>query len=112
MKIEIPERGDILVCDFSPTLGHEQKGIRPALVLSSSEFNSKSNLVLICPITSTERGYFFEVKINTEKTKGVILAQQIKTIDFKIRHIKIVDKVDIITLKEVIDKVCILIGQQ
>lgn len=97
-----------MVCDFSPTIGHEQNGIRPGLVISGTDFNNKSKLILICPITSTERGYFFEVKINTVKTKGVILSHQVKTIDFHARSGKVVDKVDKKVLKEVIEKVKVL----
>jgi mRNA interferase MazF len=109
MKIKLPERGDILICDLSPTLGHEQKGNRPVLVLSASEFNIKSGLALICPITNTERGYFFEVKFKTEKTKGIILTHQIKTIDFKARRVKIVDKIGPEKCREVIGKIKILL---
>ncbi len=109
MNINPPKRGDIFVCDFSPTMGHEQSGIRPAIVLSDSDFNAKTDLILACPITTSERGYFFEVKVKTEKTKGVILTHHIRTIDFVARHGKVVDKVDKKTLKEVIEKIKVLI---
>ena len=109
MKIKVPEKGYILICDFLPTIGHEQNGVRPALVVSSSDFNSKSGLALICPITSTERGYFWEVKLNNSKTKGVVLTHQSRTIDYTARKIKIVDKVDASVIKEVTDKINVLI---
>jgi len=109
MKIRIPEKGDILVCNLSPTLGHEQKGNRPMLVVSDSEFNIKSGLVLVCPITNTERGYFFEVKFKTEKTRGIILAHQIKAIDYKARNAKIVDKVSHHVCQEAIEKIKIIL---
>jgi len=109
MKIKIPERGDILICNLSPTLGHEQNGNRPVLVISSSEFNIKTGLILICPITNTKRDYFFEVSVQTNKTSGVILTHQVKTIDFRARKIRIVDKADKAVLKEVTEKINVLI---
>ncbi len=110
MGVKIPERGDIIVYDFSPTKGHEQSGNRPALVLSNYNYNSKmGGLILICPITNRERGYFFEVKLDIKKTKGVILSHQVTTIDYSARKIKIVDKVDVSVIKEVTDKIKVLI---
>jgi mRNA interferase MazF len=109
IKKNIPTRGDIILCNFSPTSGHEQSGIRPALVLSNFDLNTLTNMITVCPITNTVRGNFFEVSINNEKTKGVILIYHIRSIDFIARKIKIVDKIDGDILKEVIDKVKILI---
>ena len=111
MELKIPNRGDIIVCDFSPTIGHEQSGIRPALVLSEYSFNSKmGGLALVCPITNTLRGYYFEVKIDTKKTKGAILSHQITTSDYIARKARIVDKVEPHIIKEVIDKINVLIA--
>ena len=98
-----------MVCNFSPTAGHEQNGLRPALVLSGLEYNTKSGLVIICPITSTVRDNYFEVKLNCKKTKGVVLSHQIKTIDYVARNAKVVDKVNVDILREVVDKVMIII---
>ncbi len=106
---KIPERGDIILCNFDPTSGHEQSGLRPAIVLSASSLNDLTNLVTVCPIISKTRNNFFEVKINNHKTKGFIMIYQITTIDYTARKIKIVDKIDGDILKEVIDKVKILI---
>ena len=80
-------------------------------VLSGYEFNEKSGLLIVCPITSTARGHFFEVLLRTKKTKGVILAYQIRTIDFAARKGKIVDRADKHILKEVIEKINILIDR-
>ena len=111
MEIKTPERGDIIVCNFSPTMGHEQSGNRPALVLSDYSYNSKmGGLALVCPITNTLRGYYFEVMIDTKKTKGAILSHQITTIDYIARKVKIVDKVNVETLREVVDKINVLIA--
>lgn len=105
---KIPDRGDIIICDFNPKAGHEQAGLRPAVVVSPSELNSLTNLVTVCPITSTVRNNFFEVKINNKKTKGVILTYQIKTIDYIARKVIIVDKIEKNLLEEVIGKIRVL----
>jgi mRNA interferase MazF len=107
---KIPERGDIILCNFNPTVGHEQSGLRPALVLSASDLNSLTNLATVCPITSKSRGNLFDVKLDSKNTKGIIMVYQITTIDFVTRKIKIVDKVNIETLREVIEKINVLIA--
>ncbi|MGB8815974.1 MAG: type II toxin-antitoxin system PemK/MazF family toxin [Minisyncoccia bacterium] len=106
---KIPDRGDIILCNFSPTSGHEQAGLRPAVILSASDLNSLTNMATVCPITSKVRGNFFEVPINNKKTKGVIMVYQITSIDFRSRKVKIVDKIDSNLLSEVIDKVKVLL---
>ncbi|MFA6077018.1 MAG: type II toxin-antitoxin system PemK/MazF family toxin [Candidatus Paceibacterota bacterium] len=82
---KIPERGDIVWIDFSPTKGHEQSGLRPAVVISSLQYNSFSNLVLVCPMTSKRKNYFFEVPIDGPKGKSFVLADQIRSFDVKER---------------------------
>ena len=81
----VPERGDIVWLDFNPVRGHEQGGRRPAFVISSLRYNAKSGLALVCPITSQIKGYPFEVEFNTKLVHGVILADQIRGIDWKER---------------------------
>jgi mRNA interferase MazF len=107
---KIPEQGDIILCNFNPTSGHEQSGLRPAVVLSDRSLNDLTSLATVCPITSKTRGNNFEVRINNQKTKGFIMTYQITTIDFTARKIKIVDKVNVETLREVVDKINILIA--
>ena|SRR3989344_5160990 len=84
----IPDRGDIVWLDFSPQRGHEQAGLRPALVLSPKDYNQKSELMLACPITTRPKGYPFEVKIKTGKIDGVVLADQVKSLDWQSRKPK------------------------
>ncbi len=79
-------RGDIVWLDFSPTHGHEQKGKRPALVLSPEKYNVRSKLMLVCPITSQQKGHPFEVPIQA-KVSGVVLADQIRSIDWTARKV-------------------------
>lgn len=80
-NLQILERGDVVWIDFSPTRGHEQSGLRPAVVVSSAEYNSFSNLVLVCPITSKQKNYVFETPINIEGSKSFVLCDQVRTFD-------------------------------
>lgn len=82
----IPKRGHIVWIDFDPQSGHEQAGRRPALVISPAPYNEKIGLSLMCPITSQVKGYPFEVAIPKGlAVSGVILADQIKSLDWKSR---------------------------
>jgi len=81
-----PERGDIVWITMNPTLGHEQTGIRSALVLSPASYNSKVGLAILCPITSQVKGYPFEVPIPEGLlVDGVILSDQAKSLDWRSR---------------------------
>ena len=83
----VPEAGDIIWLTFDPQAGREQAGRRPALVLSPRSYNAKSGLALVYPITSQSKGYPFEVTVpSTHGVTGVILADHVKSIDWKARH--------------------------
>ena len=85
----VPARGDVVWINFTPQSGHEQAGHRPALVLSPLAYNVKTGLMLCCPITSREKGYPFEVKLGADAgVKGVVLSDQIKSLDWKARGTK------------------------
>ena len=87
----IPNRGDIVYLDFNPTKGHEQRGYRPALIISPAAYSEKSLLALFCPITSQQKGYPFEVLLPEDlQTQGVILVDQIRSLDWRMRKIKFV----------------------
>lgn len=75
------DRGDIIWLDFDPCAGHEQKGKRPALVVSPSAYFTKTGMALVCPISSSAKGYPFEVPINAKSISGVILVDHIKASD-------------------------------
>ena len=105
----IPKRGDIVWLEFSPQIGHEQSGFRPALIISSEIYNRKTGLCLAMPITSEIKGYPFEVNLKTKKIDGVILSDQIKSLDFKLRKIKFCDKIDDKTFEIVLDKLSLLL---
>lgn len=87
----IPERGDAVWIDFNPQAGHEQAGRRPAIVLSPSAYNGKVGLVIVCPITNQVKGYPFEVPIPPGLSiKGVILADQVKSLDWQSRNAQLI----------------------
>jgi mRNA interferase MazF len=110
-KKYIPDRGDIVWLNFDPQTGHEQKGKRPAIVVSSKEYNEKVNLGLFCPITSKEKKYPFEVKIENRKVEGVVLVDQIKSLDWTKRSIEYITRASDEEINEIIDKLIILINQ-
>ena len=82
----MPDRGDIVWLQFNPQAGHEQAGHRPALVLSPASYNRRSGLMLCCPMTSQRKGYPFEVVIAADTDReSVVLADQVKSLDWKVR---------------------------
>ena len=88
-----PDRGDLITCYFSDTSGHEQSGFRRAVVLSPKVINYSSHLAIVCPITNRKRGYPFEVEIPEDlKVTGVILVNQLRTIDWTTRNMEIIDR--------------------
>ena len=111
MNIEyIPSRGDIVWLEFNPRTGSEQAGRRPALVISPKSYNQKVGLSLFCPITSQVKGYPFEVAIpNNLKISGVILCDQIKSLDWRNRNAKLICKLPENILEDAIAKIKLLI---
>lgn len=82
----VPGRGDAVWITLNPQAGHEQAGRRPALVLSPSAYNGKVGLAILCPITTQVKGYPFEVTIPAgSKLAGVVLADQVKNLDWRVR---------------------------
>ena len=104
-----PERGDIVWIDFSPQLGHEQRGRRPALVVSHRKYNEKVGLGIFCPITSRSKNYPFEVKIDSEKIKGAVLCDQLKSLDWLERNTEFIERIESRKLEEVIERIEVLI---
>jgi len=101
----IPDRGDVILLSFDPTLGHEQAGFRPAVVLSPEYYNKVSGLCLVCPITTNIKGYPFEVVPDgAKKTTGVTLSDQVRSIDWTARKIKIVDRISTTSLATILAK--------
>jgi mRNA interferase MazF len=82
----VPDAGDLVWASFDPQAGHEQAGRRPALVMSPASYNGKVGLALACPITSHAKGYPFEVDVRSGRVKGVVLADQLRSLDWKARN--------------------------
>lgn len=105
----IPDRGDIVWLNFTPQSGHEERGTRPALVLSPSKYNKKTGLAVCCPITSQVKGYPFEVILEGKKVKGAVLSDHLKNLDWKTRRAKFIEKASRLVLKECTSKISALI---
>ena len=102
----IPARGEIVWLRFSPQSGHEQAGRRPALVLSPAAYNEKAGLALFCPIASQVKGYPFEVTLPpTGEITGVVLADQIKSLDWRARRARFACQVSTQVVSAVLGKV-------
>ena len=110
-KKYIPERGDIIWLDLNPTKGHEQKGVRPALVVSPKIYNTKTGLALVCPITSHAKKYSFEVALELTSTIGVVLSDHIRSVDWKGRNARYIEKVGDTIIDEVEQKLLTLISR-
>ena len=98
-----PEKGDFIVATFDPQAGHEQKGRRPALVISNSLFNKATGLTIVCPITNTNRNIPFHIKVSEKSSlTGFIMVEQVKSIDYMSRRIKFIEKANNEMLNEVL----------
>ena len=103
----IPKQGDIIFLNFDPQTGHEQAGHRPALVISNNDFNTfMQSGTIVCPITNTDRDYPFHVKLpKGMKTTGVVMCDQIKSLDISSRHAYFHDEAPNEVLHEVLEKI-------
>src|SRR5512136_972286 len=103
MKAYIPRKGDFIAVTFDPQSGHEQKGRRPALVVSNTLFNEQTGLTIVCPLTATDRGYPFHVAVvENPHVKGFVMVEQVKSIDYRARHAKPIGKASDALLDEVL----------
>ena len=110
MVIYVPDRGDIVWLQFNPQSGHEQAGKRPALTLSPKAYNQKVGLAIFCPITNQEKSYPFEVKVLGSKISGVVLADQVKSLDWRKREAEFIVKAPLIVMNETIELLKTLIS--
>lgn len=111
MSTYCPKRGDIVWLAFDPQSGHEQAGHRPALTLSPESYNQKTGLAIFCPVSSQEKGYPFEVKIPPgNQISGVILSDQVKSLDWKARRAKFCSQITTAVLADVLGKINTLLG--
>ena len=102
----VPRQGDLVALDFDPQSGHEQKGRRPALVISKDAFNKGTGMAICCPITNTNRSVPFHVSI-TGRTSltGFVMCEQVKSLDFRSRSLKLIERAP----QDVLDDVLALI---
>lgn len=99
----IPRKGDFVILTFDPQAGHEQKGRRPALVVSNTLFNRHTGLAMVCPITNTFRNIPFHVAVpQNSSLTGYIMAEQIKSVDYNSRRVKFVEEASDFILDEVL----------
>ncbi len=98
----IPSQGDIVTLNFDPQSGHEQKGRRPAIIISNQVFNKHLGLAFACPITNTKRDFPFHIKVSSENITGYIMAEQMKSIDYNARNVKFIEKADEETFNKII----------
>jgi len=107
----VPDRGDIISVDFSPRSGKEQAGRRPALVLSPAEYNENVGLCICCPITSHAKGYPFEVDVDKSPgVRGVILADNVSSIDWQTRKASRLSRAPNLVLEKVVARINLLIS--
>lgn len=104
-----PKKGDIAWCTLDPIRGHEQSGMRPCVIISGSVFNQKTGTAVVCPITSKDkRDFYFRIAILTPTVKGFVMVDQIRTVDWNERVIRIDGSVSVTVLQEVYDMLSVL----
>jgi len=93
VAVYIPGQSDIIVLTFDPQTGHEQKGRRPALVVSKDLFNRSTGLAIVCPLTTKKRGFPFHVPVpETSSLTGFVMVEQVKSAYFRARRAKLIER--------------------
>jgi mRNA interferase MazF len=107
-----PSRGDLVWLDFDPQLGHEQAGRRPALVLSGRRYNAATGMLIACPVTTQIKGYPLEVPLpDGLQTRGVALANQVRSLDWTQRRLKVIETAPLDVVEAVLDILVALLEQ-
>lgn len=92
MPAYVPQKGDFITLSFDPQSGHEQRGRRPALVISNQPFNAATGLAIVCPITNTNRNIPFHLPVPSSSTlTGFVMVEQVKSVDYTARNAKFVE---------------------
>jgi len=108
----VPQRGDVIWITLNPQAGHEQAGRRPAVVLSPDAYNGKVGLAILCPITNQIKGYPFEVLLPASlPVTGVILSDQVKSLDWRAREAERICTLPPRTMSEVLQKLGALLSK-
>ncbi|MFO7685671.1 MAG: endoribonuclease MazF [Desulfobacterales bacterium] len=109
----VPARGDVVWLQFTPQAGHEQSGHHPALVVSPRPYNQKVGLALFCPITSSIKGYPFEVVFpEGHEISGAILSDHVKSLDWRVRNVKLISRAPEHVIDEVLAKILTLLDKE
>jgi mRNA interferase MazF len=107
----VPDAGHVVWLEFNQRRGHEQAGRRPALVLSRADYNDKTSLAVVCPITSAAKGYPFEVAVGEDpEVSGVVLSDHVKSLDWRARKAEHRGTVDASVIEEVRQNIAALIA--
>ncbi len=100
----IPHKGDFITLSFDPQAGHEQKGRRPALVVSNNLFNKHTGLAIVCPVTNTDRNFPFHLEVpGGSSLTGFVMVEQVKSIDHSVRGAKFVESAPKGFVEDVLD---------
>jgi mRNA interferase MazF len=103
MPSYVPRKGDFVALTFDPQSGREQKGRRPALVVSNDLFNRHTGLAIVCPLTNTDRGFPFHAAVlNDPNVAGFVMVEQAKSVDYRVRKAQPVGKASDELLEEVL----------
>jgi mRNA interferase MazF len=103
MSRYIPRKGDFLTLTFDPQTGHEQKGRRPALVISNDLFNQHTGLAVVCPVTNTDRGYPFHLMVPAVSSlTGFVMVEQVKSVDYAMRRATFVERAPVEFVEDVL----------
>jgi len=106
----VPQYGDLVWITLNPQAGREQAGRRPAVVISPNSYNRKVGLAIFCPVTSPVKGYPFEVLLPENlPVAGVILSDQIKSLDWQTRNVELICRLPSATIEEVREKLATLL---
>ncbi len=99
----VPDKGDFIAVSFDPQSGHEQKGRRPALVVSNTLFNRHAGLAIVCPLTTVDRSFPFHVPVRDDpRVSGFVMVEQVKSVDFRARDARRIGRATEVVLDEVL----------
>lgn len=104
MPSYVPKKGDLITLSFDPQTGHEQKGRRPALVVSNDLFNRHTGLAIVCPITNADRRFPFHLAVPAASSlTGFVMVEQVKSVDYTIRRAKFIRRAPTDFVEDVLD---------